>query len=100
MQSILAIRRRWRGGALCCEIRRASSRVAKAVLIAAVPPLMVKTEKNPGGTSIEVFDGFRKALAANRAQFFLDVPAGPFYGFNRSGAKTSQGIVQNCGVRG
>jgi non-heme chloroperoxidase len=70
-------------------------RVAKAVLIAAVPPLMVKTEKNPGGTSIEVFDGFRKALAANRAQFFLDVPAGPFYGFNRSGAKTSQGIVQN-----
>jgi non-heme chloroperoxidase len=70
-------------------------RVAKAVLIAAVPPLMVKTEKNPGGTSIEVFDGFRKALTANRAQFFLDVPAGPFYGFNRSGAKTSQGIVQN-----
>ena len=71
-------------------------RVAKAVLIAAVPPLMVKTEENPGGTPIEVFDGFRKALAADRAQFFLDVPSGPFYGFNRSGAKTSsQGIVQN-----
>jgi non-heme chloroperoxidase len=70
-------------------------RVAKAVLIAAVPPLMVKTEKNPGGTPIEVFDAFRKALAANRAQFFLDVASGPFYGFNRPGAKTSQGTIQN-----
>src|SRR4051794_24022018 len=70
-------------------------RVAKVVLIAAVPPLMVKTEKNPGGTPVEVFDGFRKALAANRAQFFLDVPSGPFYGFNRPGAKPSQGIIQN-----
>jgi non-heme chloroperoxidase len=70
-------------------------RVAKAVLIAAIPPLMLKTEKNPGGTPIEVFDGFRKALAANRAQFFLDVPSGPFYGFNRPGAKVSQGIIQN-----
>jgi non-heme chloroperoxidase len=70
-------------------------RVAKAVLIAAVPPIMLKTEKNPGGTPIEVFDGFRKALAGNRAQFFLDVPSGPFYGFNRPGAKVSQGIIQN-----
>jgi non-heme chloroperoxidase len=70
-------------------------RVAKAVLIAAIPPLMVKTEKNPGGTPVEVFDGFRKALAANRAQFFLDVPSGPFYGFNRPGAKALQGIIQN-----
>jgi non-heme chloroperoxidase len=70
-------------------------RVVKAVLIAAVPPLMVKTDKNPGGTPIEVFDGFRKALAENRAQFFLDVPSGPFYGFNRPGAKASQGIVRN-----
>jgi non-heme chloroperoxidase len=70
-------------------------RVAKAVLVSAVPPLMLKTEKNPGGTPIEVFDGFRKALAANRAQFFLDVPSGPFYGFNRLGAKVSQGIIQN-----
>jgi non-heme chloroperoxidase len=56
---------------------------------------MVKTEKNPGGTPIEVFDGFRKALAENRAQFFLDVASGPFYGFNRPGAKISQGIIQN-----
>jgi non-heme chloroperoxidase len=70
-------------------------RVAKAVLLASVPPLMVKTANNPGGTPIEVFDGFRKALAENRAQFFLDVPTGPFYGFNRPGAKASQGIIQN-----
>src|SRR6202167_3838854 len=70
-------------------------RVARAVLIAAVPPLMVKTEKNPGGTPIEVFDSFRKTLAENRAQFSLDVPSGPFYGFNRPGAKASQGIIQN-----
>ena len=70
-------------------------RVAKAVLISAVPPLMVKTEQNPGGTPIEVFDGFRKALAANRAQFYLDVASGPFYGFNREGAEVSQGTIQN-----
>ena len=70
-------------------------RVAKAVLISAVPPLMLKTDKNPDGTPIEVFDGFRKALAANRAQFFLDVASGPFYGFNRPGAKISQGVIQN-----
>ncbi|HFQ5670165.1 TPA: alpha/beta fold hydrolase [Enterobacter roggenkampii] len=70
-------------------------RVAKAVLVSAVPPLMVKTETNPGGTLIEVFDGFRKALAANRAQFYLDVASGPFYGFNRDGADVSQGTIQN-----
>jgi non-heme chloroperoxidase len=70
-------------------------RVAKAVLLAAVPPLMVKTEQNPGGTPLQVFDGFRKALAANRAQFFLDVPSGPFYGYNRPGATPSQGTIRN-----
>ncbi len=70
-------------------------RVAKAVLISAIPPLMVKTASNPGGTPIEVFDGFRKALAANRSQFFLDLASGPFYGFNRPGGEVSQGIVQN-----
>jgi len=70
-------------------------RVAKAVLVSAVPPLMVKTESNPDGTPIEVFDGFRAALAANRAQFFLDVPAGPFYGYNRPGAQPSQGVIEN-----
>ncbi|TGP85638.1 MULTISPECIES: alpha/beta hydrolase [unclassified Mesorhizobium] len=70
-------------------------RVAKAVLISAVPPLMLEAENNPGGTPIEVFDGFRTALATNRAQFFLDLASGPFYGFNRPGAQVSQGIVQN-----
>jgi non-heme chloroperoxidase len=72
-----------------------AGRVAKAVLVSAVPPLMLKTEANPEGLPIEVFDGFRAALAANRAQFFLDVPAGPFYGFNREGAKTYQGVIEN-----
>jgi non-heme chloroperoxidase len=75
--------------------RHGKGRVAKAVLIGAVPPVMVKSEKNPGGLPIEVFDGFRAALAANRAQFFQDVPAGPFYGYNRSGAKVSQGVIDN-----
>ncbi|MDK4716046.1 alpha/beta hydrolase [Rhizobium sp. CNPSo 4039] len=70
-------------------------RVAKAVLVSAVPPLMVKTASNPGGTPIEVFDGFRSALAANRAQFFLDVASGPFYGFDREGAKVYPGTIQN-----
>ncbi|PLO66734.1 alpha/beta hydrolase, partial [Klebsiella michiganensis] len=70
-------------------------RVAKAVLISSVPPLMIKTDNNPGGTPVEVFDGFRKALAANRSQFYLDVASGPFYGFNREGAEVSQGTIQN-----
>jgi non-heme chloroperoxidase len=70
-------------------------RVAKVVLVSSVPPLMVKTAGNPSGTPIEVFDGWRKALAANRAQFYLDVASGPFYGFNRPGAKISQGIIEN-----
>jgi non-heme chloroperoxidase len=70
-------------------------RVAKAVLIGAVPPIMLKTPANPGGLPIEVFDGFRGALAANRAQFFHDVPAGPFYGFNRPGAQVSEGVIDN-----
>ncbi len=72
-----------------------AGRVAKAVLVSAVPPLMLKTAGNPGGLPIEVFDGFRAALAANRAQFFVDVPAGPFYGFNREGAKIDQGVINN-----
>ena len=70
-------------------------RVAKAVLVSAVPPLMVKTKDNPGGTPIEVFDGWRAALAGNRAQFYLDVASGPFYGFNRPNAKVSQPVIQN-----
>ncbi|MDR3752997.1 MAG: alpha/beta hydrolase [Terracidiphilus sp.] len=70
-------------------------RVAKAVLMSSVPPLMLKTESNPGGTPIEVFDGLRAALAANRAQFYVDLASGPFYSFNRPGAKISQGTIQN-----
>jgi non-heme chloroperoxidase len=70
-------------------------RVAKAVLVSAVPPLMLKTASNPGGLPMEVFDGFRSALAANRAQFFLDVASGPFYGFNQDGAKVSAGVINN-----
>jgi len=75
--------------------RHGKGRAAKAVLIGAVPPLMLKTAANPGGLPIEVFDGFRQQLAANRAQFYLDIPTGPFYGFNRPGAKVSQGVIQN-----
>jgi non-heme chloroperoxidase len=75
--------------------RHGTSRAAKAVLIGAVPPIMVKSDKNPGGLPLEVFDGFRTALVANRAQFYVDVPAGPFYGFNRDGAKVSQGVIDN-----
>ena len=70
-------------------------RVAKAVLMAAVPPMMVKTPSNPGGLPIEVFDGLRTSLAANRAQFYRDLAAGPFYGFNRPGAKPLEGVIQN-----
>jgi non-heme chloroperoxidase len=84
------------GGEVARYVARAESgRVAKAVLIGAVPPVMVKSDKNPGGLPIEVFDGFRAAQAANRAQFFLDVASGPFYGFNRPGAKVSEGIIRN-----
>ena len=75
--------------------RHGASRVAKAVLIGAVPPVMVKSDKNPGGIPLEVFDGFRATLAANRAQFYLDLPTGPFYGFNRAGAAISQGVINN-----
>ncbi|WP_409457191.1 MULTISPECIES: alpha/beta fold hydrolase [unclassified Rhizobium] len=70
-------------------------RVAKAILVSSVPPLMLKTPANPNGTPMEVFDGFRTALAANRAQFYIDVASGPFYGFNRPGAKVSQGVINN-----
>ncbi|SEH18243.1 non-heme chloroperoxidase [Sphingopyxis sp. YR583] len=70
-------------------------RVAKAVLVSAIPPLMVQTEANPDGTPLAMFDDFRKALAADRAGFFLDVASGPFYGFNRPAAKVSEAIIRN-----
>lgn len=72
-----------------------SGRAGKAVLVSAVPPLMLKTQDNPEGLPMEVFDGFRSGTAANRAQMFLDVASGPFYGFNRPGAAVSQGVIQN-----
>jgi non-heme chloroperoxidase len=75
--------------------RHGESRVAKAVLISAVPPIMVKTPANPGGLPKEVFDGFQAQVAANRAQFYRDLATGPFYGFNRAGAKLSEGVIQN-----
>jgi non-heme chloroperoxidase len=75
--------------------RHGASRVAAAVLISAVPPIMVKTPANPGGLPIEVFDGLRKSLADNRAQFYLDFASNPFYGFNRPGAKPIPGVIQN-----
>ena len=75
--------------------RYGKGRVAKAVLIGAVPPVMLKSARNPGGTPIEVFDGLRAALLANRAQFYRDFPSGPFYGYNRPGAKPSQAVILN-----
>jgi non-heme chloroperoxidase len=75
--------------------RHGESRVAKAALISSVPPLMVKTDANPGGLPKEVFDGFQAQLAANRSQFYRDVAAGPFYGYNRSGAKASEAVIEN-----
>jgi non-heme chloroperoxidase len=84
------------GGEVAHYVARAQpGRVAKAVLLEAVPPVMVKKESNPGGTPIEVFDGYRAALMANRAQLYLDIPSGPFYGFNRPGAQVSQGLINN-----
>jgi non-heme chloroperoxidase len=75
--------------------RYGESRVAKAVLISSVPPIMVKTANNPGGLDKSVFDGLQAALEANRAQFYRDLPSGPFYGFNRPGAKVYEGVIQN-----
>jgi non-heme chloroperoxidase len=84
------------GGEVARYIARSEhGRVAKGVLIDAVPPVMVKKDSNPGGTPIEAFDGYRAALAANRAQLYLDIPTGPFYGFNRPGAKISEGLIRN-----
>ncbi|MGV9251195.1 alpha/beta fold hydrolase [Streptomyces sp. NPDC003697] len=84
------------GGEVTRYVARAKpGRVAKAVLVSAVPPVMVKSDTNPGGSPIEDFDELRAALAANRSQFYIDVPTGPFYGFNRPGAKVSQGLIHN-----
>jgi non-heme chloroperoxidase len=84
------------GGEATHYVARAEpGRVAKLVLIGAVPPVMVQKESNPGGIPIETFDGYRAALAANRAQLYLDFASGPFYGYNRPGAVPSEGIIRN-----
>ena len=80
--------------------RSRPGRVAKAVLIGAVPPIMLATAAYPGGLPMAVFDGFRDAFKQNRAQFFLDVPSGPFYGFNREGAEVSEGLIRNWWRKG
>jgi non-heme chloroperoxidase len=86
------------GGEVAAYVARhgqPQGRVAKAVLVSSVPPIMRKSEAYPNGLPIEVFDGLRAALAANRAQFFRDLPEGAFYGFNRPGAQTIEGTVDN-----
>jgi non-heme chloroperoxidase len=83
------------GGEVVHYVARHQERVAKAAIISAVPPLMVKTDANPEGMPREAFDPYRQQTAFNRAQFYLDVPSGPFYGFNRPGVKTIPGLVQN-----
>ena len=75
--------------------RHGTERVAKAVLIGAIPPIMLKTDANPGGLPLEVFDGFRQSMVDDISQFYLDVASGPFYSFNRDDAKKSQGIINN-----
>ncbi|MBV8688043.1 MAG: alpha/beta hydrolase [Alphaproteobacteria bacterium] len=84
------------GGEVARYVARAKpGRVAKAVLIGAVTPVMIRKESNPGGLPIDVFDGFRAGTAGNRAQTFLDIASGPFYGFNRPGARVSEGVIRN-----
>ena len=80
--------------------RHGSKRVSKAVLVSAVPPIMVQSDKNPGGLPIAVFDGLRAGVLADRSQFFRDVPSGPFFGFNRPGAKVSQGMIDAWWMQG
>ncbi|HEX8603969.1 MAG TPA: alpha/beta hydrolase [Pseudoduganella sp.] len=80
--------------------RHGTKRVAKLALVSAVPPIMLKTADNPGGLPLDVFDGIRTAQLANRSQLYLDIPSGPFYGFNRPGAKVSQGLIQSWWMQG
>jgi non-heme chloroperoxidase len=86
------------GGEVAAYVARygvPQGRVAKAILVAAIPPIMLKTERYPDGLQMDVFDGFRHGVATNRAQFFRDVAAGPFYGFNREGAEVKPGVIEN-----
>lgn len=96
LQNVIHIGHSTGGGEVARYVAQADQgQVDKAVLIGAVPPVMVRSDTNPDGIALEVFDGFREALASNRPQFFLDVPSGPFYGFNRPGAKASEGLIRN-----
>jgi non-heme chloroperoxidase len=84
------------GGEVIRYLARAQpGRVAKGAIIAAIPPIMLRTPANPGGLPMEVFDGYRAAVTGNRAQVYLDVPSGPFYGYNRPGAKVDEGVIRN-----
>jgi non-heme chloroperoxidase len=84
------------GGEVTRYVARAEpGRVAKAVIIAAIPPVMIRKESNPGGLPMEVFDGYRAAVAADRAQLYIDIPSGPFYGFNRPGVEPVEGLIRN-----
>lgn len=80
--------------------RHGSARVSKAVLMGAVPPIMLKSKNNPVGLPIEIFDGFRQAYLQDRAKFFLEVASGPFFGFNRPGAKVSEGLIRSWWAQG
>jgi non-heme chloroperoxidase len=96
LQSAVHIGHSAGGGEVARYVARAKpGRVARTVLISAVPPIMLRSRHNTGGLPIEVFDGFRTAMVANRAQFYRDIPAGPFFGFNRPDAKISEGVIQN-----
>ena len=96
LQDVIHIGHSTGGGEVARYVARSEGgRVSKAVLIGAVPPIMLKTDANPEGLAREVFDGFREQTASNRAQFFLDVPSGPFYGYNRDGAKVDEGVIRN-----
>jgi non-heme chloroperoxidase len=96
LQSAVHIGHSAGGGEVARYVARAKpGRVARTVLISAVPPIMLRSWHNTGGLPIEVFDGFRTAMVANRAQFYRDIPAGPFFGFNRPDAKISEGVIQN-----
>jgi non-heme chloroperoxidase len=100
LQNVIMVGHSTGGGEVARYLgRHGSKRVAKAVLISAIPPLMLKTEKNPGGLPLSVFDGLRAQLAANRPQFYKDITL-PFYGYNRPGAKTSEGIREHWWLQG
>ncbi|MDE0947612.1 MAG: alpha/beta hydrolase [Sphingobium sp.] len=89
------------GGEVARYVARAEpGRVAKAVLLGAVPPMMMRSDSNPAGLPPELFDGFRTSLIANRAEFYREIAAGPFYGFNREGTKVSQGLIDNWSRQG